>query len=188
MNQIAKPRRPAITDQHRVLIRCWPSDLQELLGSVKPDGYLPATMTAATQVRLKKMADDLESIFSDKRLPDETTAITFLLSSLPGPSGVTMQAGDLLYSAFEVALEGVPTWAVEEAARRWICGQMGNATYAPTPPQLRLAADQVVRITRGKIFTLRQLAKAPVDRELSDADRERADKVQSLFKARPMDE
>lgn len=68
----------------------------------------------------------------------------------------------MLMMAYDMALEEVPTWAAEEAARRWISGKCGAKVFAPTPPELRCAADDVVLITQGKIVSLRWLAKAEV--------------------------
>jgi len=80
---------------------------------------------------------------------------------------------------YEMALEEVPTWSVETAARGWMTGANGPNAFAPTPPQLRLAADREVKILRGKIITLRQLAAVKVEPTPSEEQRQR---VQELVK------
>ena len=112
-------------------------------------------------------------------------AVTFILSVFPG-QGVTAEAADMRMMAYDMALEEVPTWAIEEAVRRWISGKCGERRFAPTPPELRCAADEVVTITRGKIASLRWLAKAEVAAPPTPEAIERAQKLASMIKARPL--
>lgn len=83
----------------------------------------------------------------------------FLLSSFPRQTG-SPEATEMMLQAYAMAIEDAPTWAIEEAARRWISGKCGSKRFAPSPPELRCAADEVVVITRGKIASLRKLAAA----------------------------
>jgi len=86
-----------------------------------------------------------------------------------------------------MALEDAPTWSVEEAARRWISGKCGDKRFAPSPPELRCAADEVVMITRGKIASLRQLARVEIANDPTPEQLIRAGKLAELLKPRKMD-
>lgn len=94
----------------------------------------------------------------------------------------------MLMMAYDMAMEDVPTWAVEEAARRWLSGKCGPKTFAPSPPELRLAADEVVQITRGKIASLRWLAKAEVVEPPTPEMLARAATLSSFIKVKPMED
>jgi hypothetical protein len=60
------------------------------------------------------------------------------------------------------ALEGVPTWAVAEASRRWLQAKAGpqNYDFAPSPPRLREIADDALSEVRGQRCVLQRLLKA----------------------------
>lgn len=81
----------------------------------------------------------------------------------------------MMMQAYSMAIEEVPTWAVEEAARLWISGKCGPQRFAPSPPELRCTSDRVVRVTEGKIACLRKLAKIEVISEPSPENRARAE-------------
>ena len=60
------------------------------------------------------------------------------------------------------ALEGVPTWAVFEARRRWLQARAGSQNYdfAPSPPRLREVANDALSEVRGQRSTLQRLLRA----------------------------
>ena len=90
----------------------------------------------------------------------------------------------MMMRAYEMALDEVPTWAVEEAARRWNSGKSGPQRFAPSPPELRCLADEVVLITKGKIAALRRLAKIEVSMAFGDVPQETRNRMAAeLLKA-----
>lgn len=99
-------------------------------------------------------------------------AIGVLLGAFPRQT-ISDDSADMLMQAYEMACEDIPTWAVEEAARRWMKGKCGPQRFAPSPPELRIAADTVIAITNGKIASLRRLAKCEVETIPTAAQAER---------------
>lgn len=100
-------------------------------------------------------------------------------------------AGDAQMWGYELALEGLPTWAIEEAAARWISGRTrftGAGNFAPTPPQMRWAVDEVLQIVRGRIVTLRQLAVIRVEQRPTEETRRRAAETVAAIKWQTMDD
>jgi hypothetical protein len=63
---------------------------------------------------------------------------------------------------YMTALEGMPTWAVAEAGRRWLQAKAGaqNYDFAPSPPRLREISDDVLAEVRGQSIALRRLLNA----------------------------
>lgn len=117
-------------------------------------------------------ADRLSEIMGDKRPRDETKAVMVLLSSFPrqaGNEGMT----DILYEAYSVACEEVPSWAVEEAVHRWVSGKCGAQHWAPSPPELRVAAETVIKIAKGKAAALRRLAAVRIEHQPTQQDKDR---------------
>jgi hypothetical protein len=157
-----------------------PQLVTDLLGLLTPNGELPAGTDISPTLRrqMTTAANSLAGIMTEKDPKRETKTIGLLLSSFPRQAS-SLESMELLMAAFDMALEEVPTWAVEEAARGWIAGVHGPKSFAPTPPQLRLAADREVKILRGKIITLRQLAEVKVEPTPTEEQRQR---VQSLIK------
>lgn len=75
---------------------------------------------------------------------------------------------------YAVALEGVPSWAVQEACARWLRGDVedGNLAFAPSPPQLRKIANAVMVPIRAQRVLLERVLSARVEEEFSAEHRE----------------
>lgn len=110
----------------------------------------------------------------------------FLLASFPRQAS-SDETTDMLMQAYQMAIDDAPTWSVEEAGRRWVSGKCGPRRFAPTPPELRCAADDVVMITRGKIASLRKLSKAEVASDPTPEQLQRATEVLQIMKAQKTD-
>lgn len=140
---------------------------------IVPEGGEYRTGTPITEqhrAALLERAAMIESFGRDRR-PDKAVAIiSTLLMSFPhkemGDTGAAIKLG-----AYRLAIDDLPTWAVDEAAKRWIRGDEGVHEYAPSPPQFRAAAEGVMKIAKGKAIHLRKLAAMPVARDISEADR-----------------
>jgi len=188
---IVQFRQPATqpTATELALIRSLPEAYVTLLGKMQPDGRLPekTEITASSRTQMLEEANRLQEIMADRRPAALTKTVMFLQSVFPG-QGVPAEAVDMLMMAYDMAMEDVPTWAAEEAARRWLSGKCGPKTFAPTPPELRCAADDVVLITKGKIASLRWLAKAEVATEPTPEQLARAASLANFIKVKPIDE
>lgn len=127
-------------------------------------------ITEQHRAALIERAELIESLPLDRRPDKVVAAISALLMAFPhkemGDTGASMKL-----SAYRLAVEDIPTWAVEEGAKRLIRGDEGVREYAPSPPQFRAAAESVMKIAKGKAIHLRKLAAMPVARDLSEADR-----------------
>lgn len=99
-----------------------------------------------------------------------TAVVAMLLTSFPHKE-VAADVASMKMAAYRMACEDVPTWCVEEAAKRWIRGDIGDGTFAPTPPQLNHAARNISLVALGKAVTMRKLAGLPVERELTNEQR-----------------
>ncbi len=132
-------------------------------------------------------ADSLAGIMTEKDRRREVKTVGLLLSSFPRQAA-SPETVELLMAAFDMALEEIPTWAVETAARGWIGGAFGPKDFAPTPPQLALAAAREVKILRGKIITLRQLAAIKVEPEPTEEQRQRVQDLVKNMRWNSMDE
>lgn len=57
---------------------------------------------------------------------------------------------------YMIALEGLPGWAVEQAATWWLRGERGdgreNYAFAPSPPQFRQLADKATLAARSRRY------------------------------------
>jgi hypothetical protein len=96
---------------------------------------------------------------------DHTMAVVVeLLEGFPAAKLSEDQAR-LKSKAYITALEGIATWAVAEATRRWLQAKAGSQNYdfAPSPPRLREVADQVLAELRAQRIQLRRLLRATAD-------------------------
>jgi hypothetical protein len=119
---------------------------------------------------LRQEAEAIECFSADRRQANVVAAVSLLLATFPHRD-LSEQAASLKLKAYEMALEDVPTWCVEEAAKRWIRGDVGDERFAPTPPQLRHAARNIALIAFGKAALMRKLASLPVERDLTEEER-----------------
>ncbi|SCM75386.1 hypothetical protein KL86PLE_20054 [uncultured Pleomorphomonas sp.] len=72
--------------------------------------------------------------------------------------------------AYEIAIEDVPAWTVEAAAKRWLKGEVAtlgdkvNLSFPPSPPQLRaLALDEWAK-ARAALWRYRRLMEGKTER------------------------
>jgi hypothetical protein len=94
--------------------------------------------------------------------------VSKLLVTLAGRENGEL-AGAAKGEAYMAALEDVPCWAAEEAARQWYrgeCGAQHNYTWPPAPAVLRGIARQTECAVRWKATELQQLLTAEEERVL----------------------
>lgn len=142
---------------------------------------LPASMMISTSQRmqLEKRVAAFEAFFAMTPERDSqsglvaSTVVSKLVLALAGKQGADL-AGDAKGEAYMAAVEDVPCWAVEEAARRWYRGECGaehNYTWPPAPAVLRelslLEKFRVMAVRRS----LKDLAEAESRLEFSDDHR-----------------
>lgn len=122
---------------------------------------------------LERRAEIIDGFQADRR-PDRAVAIvSTLLTAFPHRE-MSEGAASMKIAAFRIALEDAPTWAVEEAAKRWMRGEAGDNGFAPTPPQLRHVVDHLVKVAKGRAIHMRKLAAMAVEHQVTDQQRERA--------------
>lgn len=169
--------------------RSLPQSCESLIASMQTDGMLPegTSLSPSFRRQLVAMADRLPAIMGDKRPEDETKTLAFLLSAFPR-QGISAGVSDMLIEAYGMAMEDCPTWAIEEAVRRWVTGKCGDKRWAPSPPELRCAADEVILLARGRAAVMRQLAKAEVVTEPTPEMLARAATLANFIKVKPIED
>lgn len=69
-----------------------------------------------------------------------------------------------LAGAYRIALDDVPAWALREAVRGWLRGEVGGSaarrSFPPPAPILRDYALSRIAVTKGRIVALRRLLDA----------------------------
>jgi hypothetical protein len=76
--------------------------------------------------------------------------LTVLLAAFPSQS-LSQEAMTARAAGYAMALDGIPTWAVEAAARAWLRGDATEAgQFAPSPPVLCRMAEAYVSKLRNE--------------------------------------
>lgn len=151
-----------------------PQLVEKLMTFIAPEGgeYLPGTPITDTHRRLLvERAGEIEAMMEDNRVDVTIAIVSTLLTAFPHRGDIGAEEAATKTKAYRIALQGAPTWSVEEAARRWIRAEIGNASYAPTPAELRKASDHLVLVAKGRAIHMRKLAAMPVRRHLTDEQR-----------------
>jgi hypothetical protein len=93
---------------------------------------------------------------------DHTMAVVAQLFESFATARLTEDQAKARAKGYLTALEGVPTWAVVEASRRWLQAKAGpqNYDFAPSPPRLREIADDVLCEVRAQRCSLERLLRA----------------------------
>jgi len=93
----------------------------------------------------------------------------------------TEEAIEAQMMAFDLALDDVPAWAVESAARGWLRAESlpdgANPAFMPRPPQLRIMAERHVAAVRAKIYRIDKVLGAREVEPPSEEERERGRKL-----------
>jgi hypothetical protein len=94
--------------------------------------------------------------------------IARLFMAFPGERLSRDEAG-MRADGYMIALEGLPLWAVEQAATWWLRGERGdgreNYNFAPSPPQLRLLAEKATLAARSRRYEAVKALQAREQRE-----------------------
>jgi hypothetical protein len=86
--------------------------------------------------------------------------LMILFASFPA-ANLSDQVALAKVAGYQMALRDLPAWAIERAAEKWICGEVDpNATFAPSPPQLKSIAEGVVDAVEGERASLQRLVNA----------------------------
>lgn len=106
----------------------------------------------------------------DPRLKPATAAeienaLRLLVNALKTPDGLDFSA---LLAGYQVALEGFPKWAIANAARKFLRGDVGgqSTVFCPLPPKLA----EAVKIEMAPVYRQvdRENAKARIRREAAE--------------------
>lgn len=157
------------------------TNLQIVHGTFREVKTLPKALLPTAEQR-KAIEDHMESLSyclleTAERREDwalrAAKAATGLVLALAGGDKRSELASEAKGEAYVAALEDVPCWAVEAAARRWYRGDCGkdqegreyDYKWAPEPALLRKIAMQQVWLVRAEINDLQALldARAYVD-------------------------
>lgn len=163
---------PRLDPEHPLPALSLPAWLQRCASAMTADSLSPTIPTelqlsdeqrAAVALRV----DDL----SEAELAydvDHTSAVVVELLEGFGGARLSDDQARLKAKAYITALEEVPTWAVVEAARRWLQAKAGPQSYdfAPSPPRLRQISDHVLAELRAQRVTLTRLLKAKPERSV----------------------
>lgn len=151
-----------------------------LIGCVKALGEglrpkIPKAFALTTEQRatVTEMSSRLAQHLAPASPADIGAVLALLQCAFPAAAmdAVTARAH---VRAYALALEGVPAFALDEAARRILRGEAGlKHAFMPTPPQLRDTANEASRPARWHAVQLRRLLDAEVEREVSEEERAR---------------
>ena len=121
------------------------------------------------------MVADCERSLAPAARREIGSAVMRLLADYPA-DGASAAIEDARSANWIEALEGLPAWAIDEARRRWVRGQVPgvNPDFAPKPARIRqiaTAAMSPVYERRSKLTLL--LRAVPDERPVSDEERAR---------------
>lgn len=89
-----------------------------------------------------------------------------------------------MVAGYAIAIEGLPTWAISEAVRRWLRGDVlegANLAFPPSPPQLRKMAMEELAKARAALHRAERLLTASVSVPKQASDEMRA-RTQAILK------
>lgn len=114
---------------------------------------------------------------------DVAAEVYRLFAGFPSRAGEAETSVELRAEAYMDGLEGVPLWAIRDARKRVMRGEVkGSVTFAPSPPEFAQVARWVVAKTTSLHRTLVALLGAEIEApEPDDAERARmADRMARL--------
>lgn len=182
-NPPALPAALAALQQPALTTLSLPPSLAELERTLRPEEMASRTptlsraLTPAERSILSQLVDDIAPLAEAR--PDAFRSLKQVAKLLAVfPAGDLSDAViDARSEAYEIALEDVPAWAVEAAAKRWIKGDVSalidkpNLSFPPSPPQLRaLALDEWAK-ARAALWRYRRLMAGKVERVVALEDR-----------------
>jgi len=169
--------------QPRLTTLSLPPSLAELERTLRPEEAASRTPTLSRALTpdersiLSQLVDDVAPLAEAK--PDAFKSlrqVAKLLAVFPA-GNISEAVIDARSEAYEIALEDVPAWAVEAAAKRWIKGDVAiladrpNLAFPPSPPQLRaLALDEWAK-ARAALWRYRRLMDGKTERVVPLEDR-----------------
>ncbi|WP_370674678.1 hypothetical protein [Pleomorphomonas sp. PLEO] len=153
-----------------------PPSLAELERTLRPEEAASRTPTLSRALTpdersiLSQLVDDIAPLAEAK--PDAFNSLRQVAKLLAVfPAGNLSDAViDARSEAYEIALEDVPAWAVEAAAKRWIKGEVAilgdkpNLSFPPSPPQLRALALDEWAGARAALWRYRRLMDGKTER------------------------
>jgi hypothetical protein len=130
-------------------------------------------LTEPQRLAIERRVEELSTAELAGDIDVTMAAVVELLEGFGGPRPSDDQAR-LRAKAYITALEGVPTWCVIEAGRRWLRAEAGpqKYDYPPSPPRLAEIAKSVRGHLTAQRCDLQRLLRAKPDRfthERSDA-------------------
>lgn len=172
-----------------------PEWLKRCLGALTADysrPMIPQSLALTTSQR-SFVSSRLDELLASERFVDvdkSAVAVTKLLMVFPAGAMANGNSADRA-EAYLTAFGDLPTWAVEEACRRWLRGealQGANLAFAPSPPQLRKAALMVMGPATSQRYHLERLLRAEPVKEFSPEHRKTMlEKIKGLFGSPPSD-
>lgn len=179
------PGRRAAPTQIAVRTICnrrWPRSWTLLAADLRrPEPRLSRPLTTEERAAITARIREIEPLVVDPEPAGDRAAgaLTTLLTALSHREGDRVVS--VIAEAFSRSLAGLPLWAIEEAADRWLredvsdwCPRSDTA-FAPRPTELRRVAAGVLARLRGERDLLLRLIDAPVEvRPTIDFERRRA--------------
>lgn len=117
-------------------------------------------------------------------LPDMETALTeiaMLIRAFP-VAKLTQEQDIARVRAYAIAMDDIPTWAIAEACRRWLKGDVpegSNLSFPPSAPQLRALAAEELAKAKAALLRAERLLNAKVEKpkKLSEDRRREAEAI-----------
>ena len=148
-----------------------PPSIRSLVAAMEPIGttWHRPPMTEADRSWISQRLGEVTCLLeAGHDRPKVGQTIGLLLAAFPG-QGSSQDVVTARLAGYALALDGIPTWAIEAAAKAWLRGEVEEAgQFAPSPPVLcMLAKSFVTRVQheRDGYDRLLSAAEFPAPRE-----------------------
>lgn len=148
----------------------WLTPLVSTLEEIDGIPHLPrGTALSSTRRReLETMVSNFDRYLLPAVRQEVAPVIARLFMAFPGERLSRDEAG-MRADGYMIALEGLPLWAVEQAAKWWLRGERGdgreNYAFAPSPPQFRQLAEKATLSARARRYEAIKVLQAREQRE-----------------------
>ena len=128
---------------------------------------------------MQEMCSRLAGHLEPAGVDDVARCVGMIQAQYPG-SQSSPEAAQAAMAGYLLSLEGCPLFALQEAVKRVLRRQAPgiNPKFMPAAPELRGLVDSISLNARWHLKRLERLLSAEVEREITDAERER---VAALF-------
>lgn len=135
----------------------WLTPLVSTLEVIDGTNHMPrGTVLSSTQRReLEAVVSSFDRYLSPADRREVAPIVARLFMAFPGER-LSRDEAAMRGDGYMIALDGLPSWAVDQAATWWLRGERGdgreNYAFAPSPPQLRQLAERATLAARARRY------------------------------------